>query len=75
MIPAIIAQMFIAATELVIPTGISINEANAEIETQPVIAETKISVQHNLSTNMSFYTFNSLNHYVLFHQKDNFSFH
>ena len=38
-----IAQIFIPTAELVIPTGIATNEANAEIETQPVIFETKIS--------------------------------
>ena len=35
--------MFIPTEELVIPTLISTNEANAEIETQPVILEDKIS--------------------------------
>ena len=43
LIPAIIAQMFISTEELVIPTGTQTNEANAEIETQPVIAEDIIS--------------------------------
>ena len=43
LIPAIIAQMFISTEELVIPTGRQTNEANAEIETQPVIAEDIIS--------------------------------
>ena len=38
-----IAQIFILAAELVIPTGTQTNEANAEIETQPVIVEVKIS--------------------------------
>ena len=32
----IIAQMFIPSVELVIPAGTQTNEANAEIETQPV---------------------------------------
>ena len=36
-----IAQIFIPTAELVIPTGIATNEANEEIETQPVIFETK----------------------------------
>ena len=38
-----IAQIFIPTAELVIPTGIATNEANAEIETQAVTAQTKIS--------------------------------
>ena len=36
--------MLIPATELSIPTGTQTNEANAEIETQPVTIEVKISV-------------------------------
>ena len=42
LIPAIITQIFIPITELAIPIGIATNEAKAEIETQPVIVETKI---------------------------------
>ena len=42
-IPAVIAQSFIPTAELVIPTGTQTNEANAEIKTQPVTVETKIS--------------------------------
>ena len=38
-----IAQIFIPIVELVIPMGIATIEANAEIETQPVTVETKIS--------------------------------
>ena len=37
-----IAQTFIPTAELVIPTGIATNEANAEIETPPVAVEGKI---------------------------------
>ena len=36
-----VAQMFNPTAELIIPTGTQTNEANAEIETQPVTAETK----------------------------------
>ena len=36
-----IAQIFNLFTELVIPTGIAINEVNAKIETQPEIFEAK----------------------------------
>ena len=43
LIPAVIAQCFIPTAELVIPIGTQTNEANAEIETQPVIVGTKIS--------------------------------
>ena len=41
LIPAVIAQIFIPTA--VIPTGTQTNKANAKIETQPVIVETKIS--------------------------------
>ena len=43
LIPAVIAQIFIPTAELVIPTGTQNNEANAEIETQTVTVEAKIS--------------------------------
>ena len=43
LIPVIIAQMFVPAAELVIPTRTQTNEANAEIETQPVTVEARIS--------------------------------
>ena len=36
-----IAQIFIPTAKLEIPTGTPTNEANAEIETQPLTAETK----------------------------------
>ena len=42
-----IAQSFNPTAELIIPTGKPINEANAEIETQPLIAEAK---QENVMT-------------------------
>ena len=42
-IPAVIAQFFIPTAELVIPTGTQTNEADAEIETQPEIVDSKIS--------------------------------
>ena len=35
--------MFISTAELVIPTGTQINEANAQIETQPVTVGVRIS--------------------------------
>ena len=37
------AQIFNPAAELVVPAGTQNNEANVEIETQPVIAEANIS--------------------------------
>ena len=43
LIPTVIAQIFIPITKLVIPTGTRTNETSAEIETQVVIVETKIS--------------------------------
>ena len=36
-----IAQFFIPTAELAVPIGIPTNEANAEIETQPVTVATK----------------------------------
>ena len=42
LIPEIIAEMFILTEELVISTLIPVHEANAEIETQPVIIEARI---------------------------------
>ena len=61
------------------PTEPQTNEANAEIETQPVTVETKINQNKqlfniNLNTYMPFYIFRSLNHYVLFLLKDSFLF-
>ena len=43
LIPAVIAQIFIPAAELAIPTGTQTNEANAETETQPATVEDKTS--------------------------------
>ena len=43
LIPVVIAQIFNPTVELVKPTGTQTNEANKEIETQPVIAEARIS--------------------------------
>ena len=40
---AVIAQVFNSTTIHVIPTGKQINEANTEIEMQPVIVEARIS--------------------------------
>ena len=39
LIPVVTAQIFIPTVELAIPTGTTANEANAEIETQPLTAE------------------------------------
>ena len=43
LITAVIAQVFISTAGLVIPTVTQTNKAKAEIETQPVTAEAKIS--------------------------------
>ena len=43
LIGAVIGQMFIPTAELVISTEIATNEANDEIEMQPVIVEARIS--------------------------------
>ena len=41
MIPTFNAQIFNSTVELEMPTGTPTNEANAEIEKQPLTAETK----------------------------------
>ena len=48
LIPTVTAQIFIPTAELVMPTGIQTNEANAEIETQPVTVKTKTSKCFNI---------------------------
>ena len=42
LIPAVIAQTFYPIAELVIPVGIPIKEAKAEVQIYPVIVEAKI---------------------------------
>ena len=42
LVPAVIAQVFNSVKELVIPTGIPIKEAKAEIEMHPAIIEAKM---------------------------------
>ena len=46
-IPEVIAQIFNPTEELLIPIEIPTNEGNAEIETQPLRAETKIRESSN----------------------------
>ena len=43
LVHAVITQIFIPTAELVIPTRIAASKVNAEIETQPVTVEAKIS--------------------------------
>ena len=43
LIPPVVTQTVIVAAKLAIPKGTPNNEANAEIETQPVTIEAKIS--------------------------------
>ena len=43
LIPAVIAQMFIFTAQHVIPRELATNEANVEIQMQPVTLETRIS--------------------------------
>ena len=43
LVPAVITQILNPTAEIVIPTGTATNEVNAEIETQPLIVEPKIS--------------------------------
>ena len=48
LITAVIAQIFNPTAELVVPSETATYEINAEIETQPVIAEAKISKVFNM---------------------------
>ena len=48
LITAVIAQIFIPFAELTIPLKTPTNEGNAEIKTQPIIAETKVFKVFNL---------------------------
>ena len=43
LIPAVNSQIFIPIAEFVIPTRTQTNEANVEIETQPLTVDAKIS--------------------------------
>ena len=43
LIPAVITQIFIAAAELAIPTGLSIKEPKTEIKARPVNTEARIN--------------------------------
>ena len=47
LIPTVIAQTFNSTAQLVVPTRTATNEGNAEIETQPLIAETKTRKERN----------------------------
>ena len=60
-IPAVTAQIFIPIAETRIPIGMPIKEANAEMETHPVIVEIKRSVQYNLELYKSFCAFLLIN--------------
>ena len=42
LISSVITQMFIPTAELALPTGTPTNKTNAEMETQPLAAETKV---------------------------------
>ena len=64
-----ITQIFNPTAELVMPAGILTNEANAEIETQPLKMG---NVQRNLKPCIIFCAFHSLTR-ILFHLKDNLS--
>ena len=44
LIPAVVTQIFISIAELVIPTETQANEANAEIEMQPVTVENEVNL-------------------------------
>ena len=59
LISAMISQIFILTAELVIP-GTQTNEANAEIGTQPVTAETKIIKSSTLFQCLYFFLYISL---------------
>ena len=71
-IPADIAQILNSITELVIPIGIPTKEAKAEMETCPVTVEFEISDPKLYEL---FYASNSLTHFDLHFQLNNFIFH
>ena len=54
LIPTVIAQILNQIAKLVMLTGTPTNEAKAEIETYPLIAEIKIKVQSNFKYKVSF---------------------
>ena len=64
LIPAIIAQVFNPAEELVMSIEIQTKEVTAEIETHPVTAEANVSVQYNLKSYKSFCASYSSIHYT-----------
>ena len=65
LIHAVIAQIFSPTAKLAIPTGIPANEANTEIETQPLMAEikTRKCLSHSNSCK-AFYAFHKGMHAV-----------
>ena len=78
LIPVVIAQTFNPVAELAIPTVSPTNEANADVETQPLIAEIKKeNFQSNLKscTRTFFVIFTHLIIIFLFLLKGNFLFH
>ena len=76
LIPAVTSQIFHVIVELAINKGTPTDEANTEIETHPLISETKNkkNAKSNSKPYTIFYAFQSLNHYVLLLLKDNFLF-
>ena len=72
LIPSVITQIFNLIRELVIPIGIPTKEAKAEMETCPVTVEFEISDPKLYEL---FYASNSLTHFDLHFQLNNFIFH
>ena len=74
--PAVIVQIFNLTEEVAIPIGTPTNKARSEIETHPVIVETKRSkFSCNSKSYKRFCSSYSLNHFVLFLLRNNVLFH
>ena len=76
LISAVTAQLFIPTAELAIPIGISIYEANEEIEIQLLTAEMKIRKysEQFIKPSTLFKAFYVLTHYLVFLLKKKFFF-
>ena len=73
LLPAVIAQVFNPIAELILPIGIRIKEAKAEMDTHPVIVKAKISVQYDIELYKPFCGFYSI-YLALFLPENNFLF-
>ena len=67
LIPAMIAQIFIATADIPIPTGTLTKEANAEIETQLLTTETKARkrLKSRITLSLVIFFFKVLIYYIV----------